>query len=305
MAKAGRTGGVDAAREIVSVIGALSSRGDEVNPEAIASRMSKTPEEASKFMDMLLYLGTGEDGLKLCPESDDDDTSYFVDLAAGRPLRLTKAETLAVQAALAWMGTPEDDPLAATVNKALGAPDFDGETVHRMLAPAGTAKVDAIRSACAHAIASKLDLRFVYRKTGSTADEVRQVKDGRLQQDDGSWYLVGQDISRRAERRFKLERMSSVEAVESAKEDVEVVSVTSEPRQVTLTFDSRHWLELLPWHDLEVTPHADGTLTAKTPWYGGTWLPRMIAACGGHVVCDDPEVSAYARGLAAAELRRQ
>ena len=137
MASAGRTGGVDAAREIVSVIGALSTEGDEVNPGAIASRMGKTPEEASKFMDMLLYLGTDDVGLKLCAEFDDDDTPYFVDSAAGRPLRLTKAETLAVQAALAWMGTPEDDPLAATVNRALGAPDFDGKTVHRMLAPAG------------------------------------------------------------------------------------------------------------------------------------------------------------------------
>ena len=113
MARAGRTGGVDAAREIVSVIGALSTEGDEVNPGAIASRMGKTPEETSKFMDMLLYLGTDDVGLKLCAEFDDDDTPYFVDSAAGRPLRLTKAETLAVQAALAWMGTPEDDPLAA------------------------------------------------------------------------------------------------------------------------------------------------------------------------------------------------
>ena len=49
MARAGRTGGVDAAREIVSVIGALSTEGDEVNPGAIASRMGKTPEEASKL----------------------------------------------------------------------------------------------------------------------------------------------------------------------------------------------------------------------------------------------------------------
>lgn len=74
MARAGRTGGVDAAREIVSVIGALSTEGDEVNPDAIASRMGKTPEEASKFMDMLLYLGTDDVGLKLCAEFDDDDT---------------------------------------------------------------------------------------------------------------------------------------------------------------------------------------------------------------------------------------
>ena len=216
MARAGRTGGVDAAREIVSVIGALSTEGDEVNPDAIASRMGKTPEEASKFMDMLLYLGTDDVGLKLCAESDDDDTPYFVDSAAGRPLRLTKAETLAVQAALAWMGTPEDDPLAATVNQALGAPDFDGKTVHRMLAPAGSAEVDATRSACAHAIARKLDLRIVYRKSGASTDEVRLVQDARLRQEDGSWYLTGTDPSRGARRDFKLERISSVEAAAHA-----------------------------------------------------------------------------------------
>ena len=281
MARAGRTGGVDAAREIVSVIGALSTEGDEVNPGAIASRMGKTPEEASKFMDMLLYLGTDDVGLKLCAEFDNDDTPYFVDSAAGRPLRLTKAETLAVQAALAWMGTPEDDPLAATVNRALGAPDFDGKTVHRMLAPASSAEVDATRSACAHAIARKLDLRIVYRKSGASTDEVRLVQDARLRQEDGSWYLTGTDPSRGARRDFKLERISSVEAV-----------------------DSEHWLELLPWHDLEVTRHADGTLTARTAWYGGMWLPRMIAACGGHVACDDPMLAAAVHGLTAAELGR-
>lgn len=304
MARAGRTGGVDAAREIVSVIGALSTEGDEVNPGAIASRMGKTPEEASKFMDMLLYLGTDDVGLKLCAEFDNDDTPYFVDSAAGRPLRLTKAETLAVQAALAWMGTPEDDPLAATVNRALGAPDFDGKTVHRMLAPAGSAEVDATRSACAHAIARKLDLRIVYRKSGASTDEVRLVQDARLRQEDGSWYLTGTDPSRGARRDFKLERISSVEAVARTEEAVVPASPASEPRRVTLTFDSEHWLELLPWHDLEVTRHADGTLTAKTTWYGGMWLPRMIAACGGHVSCDDPMLAAAVRGLATAELGR-
>ena len=238
MARAGRTGGVDAAREIVSVIGALSTEGDEVNPDAIASRMGKTPEEASKFMDMLLYLGTDDVGLKLCAEFDDDDTPYFVDSAAGRPLRLTKAETLAVQTALAWMGTPEDDPLAATVNRALGAPDFDGKTVHRMLAPAGSAEVDATRSACAHAIARKLDLRIVYRKSGASTDEVRLVQDARLRQEDGSWYLTGTDPSRGARRDFKLERISSVEATARADKAVEPAGPASEPRRVTLVFDS-------------------------------------------------------------------
>ena len=43
---------------------------------------------------------------------------------------------------------------------------------------------------------------------------------------------------------------------------------------------------------------------AKTAWYGGMWLPRMIAACGGHVTRDDPMLAAAVHGLAAAELRQ-
>ena len=202
------------------------------------------------------------------------------------------------------MGTPEDDPLATTVNRALGAPDFDGKTVHRMLAPAGSAEVDATRSACAHAIARKLDLRIVYRKSGASTDEVRLVQDARLRQEDGSWYLTGTDPSRGARRDFKLERISSVEAAAHAEKAVEPAGPASEPRRVTLVFDSEHWLELLPWHDLEVTRRANGTLTAKTAWYGGMWLPRMIAACGGHVTCDDSMLAAAVHGLATAELGR-
>lgn len=308
MAKAGRTGGVDAAREAINVISALNVEGDEVNPSAIASRMRKTPEEVERFMNLLVCLSAYNDGFKLCPEFDEEGTPYFVDVAAGRPLRLTEAETLAVQAALAWMGTPADDPLVVKVNDALGAREFDGEMVSRMLAPAGSPEVDAIRRECASAIARGLDLRIVYRKVGSTLDEERQVGAARLRQDNGDWYLTGTDRSRNATRSFKLERISKVEGVEAPKKSAttegEPASRASELRQVTLTFDSRHWLELLPWHDLEVTSHTDGTLTAKTPWYGGMWLPRMIAACGGHVTCDDPEVSVRARGLAAAELRR-
>ena len=128
------------------------------------------------------------------------------------------------------------------------------------------------------------------------------MQDARLRQEDGSWYLTGTDPSRGARRDFKLERISSVEAVARAEEAVEPAGPASEPRRVTLVFDSEHWLELLPWHDLEEARHAAGNIMAKTAWYGGMWLPRMIAACGGHVACDDPMLAAAVHGLAAAEL---
>ena len=61
MARAGRTGGVDAAREIVSVIGALSTEGDEVNPGAIASRMGLSLIHISILRNILVLCKT-EDG---------------------------------------------------------------------------------------------------------------------------------------------------------------------------------------------------------------------------------------------------
>lgn len=74
---------------------------------------------------------------------------------------------------------------------------------------------------------------------------------------------------------------------------------------VRLTFGDERYLDLLAWHDLRVTT-GPGTVPveAETPYYGGSWLPRMVAACGGTVRCDDAEVMGRAEAYAREQLSR-
>ena len=126
-----------------------------------------------------------------------------------------------------------------------------------------------------------------------------QLRAARHQSRD-SWYLDAHDLDREGERTFRLDRM----------EEVEQGPRTTEPkkceknarREVDITFGDPHYLDLLPWHGLRVTGNGeDGSVSARIDYYGGMWLPRMIAACGGTARTADPEVARlaleYARGL--------
>lgn len=301
---------MSSSRQVIAVICSIREKGDEVNAQTIASRFDMSPEEAEKIMDIALSVHVDDTSYLGIYPDDHEEGSFWASAAAvpaDRTLRLTPSETAAVQCALEWMETPEDDPLAQQIEDALGARDFNGEAVGRMLAPLGASIAEGVRACCARAVAGGSELRFGYKKSGSTKVETRHVRPQRLTQSDGAWYLEAFDLDRGQGRIFRLDRMSDVEAMPAdGKGDGEAQdapsSPSTEPRRVTLTFDDEHWLELLPWHDLETHRKKNGTIEARTSWYGGVWLPRMIAACGGHVTCDDPALMAAVRGVAAAAL---
>ena len=71
-----------------------------------------------------------------------------------------------------------------------------------------------------------------------------------------------------------------------------------------VSFSDPRYLDLLPWHDLKVLSRGDGgaPVVAETPYYGGMWLPRMIAACAGTAHTNDAEVTALVRAYAKSAL---
>lgn len=310
MANAGRKGGLDTARELISMVCSLKAEGDEIKVQTIQSRFGKTSEDARADMEIIQSMSLG-DGRYLPFRTDDNDRDSIW-LSEGvvlkdRTLRLTPEETAAVQCALSWMKTPEDDPLARQVSEAMGARDYDPESVGRMVAPLESSAADDVRRTCARAMLEHYDLRFLYRKIGETTEEERHVRPLRFEQRDGVHTLRALDLDRDAQRTFCLDGISDARLFGEPRrkdedEGDEAAVAGQEARQVTLWFDDEHWLELLPWLDLEARRSKSGGLLAKTPWYGGTWLPRMIAACGGHVTCDDPEVTVAVHKIAAAEL---
>lgn len=299
----GRPGALDEARELVALVASLSEAGDSLSPEAVAERLGVGGDEAEKLVELVLSSTlVGGGGL---PLAEDEGALTLVGSggARGRRLRLSHDETLALAAALDRLGVPADDPLREGLEGSLSASPVDEGLVRRLMAgTGGTDQMAATLSACARAMAARRELGFSYRKPGSPEPQARRVAPLGLRNDDGAWLLDAHDLDRRGTRTFRVDRMGDVEVGPRGADEGRPEAGRG-ARTVRLTFDDASLVGLLAWHDLRVVS-APGTLpvVAETPYYGGSWLPRMVAACGASARCDDPEVTALAEAYARRQL---
>lgn len=301
---AGRKGSIDEARELVALASSLSEAGDALTADAVAHRLGTSRQRAEKLIDLVATATTsGGVGLPLVEDGRGEVTLITGAGVRGARLRLSRAETTALLAALDRIGVPADDPLREALGPSLPDGALDVGTVARALGGSRRGGGPALRT-CSRALLRGYELRFSYARVGESAHRDRRVAPEGLRFEDDVWYLDAHDLERREERTFRLDRMERVEAVRPAAAAPR--RVAREARTVTLTFRDPALLEALPWHDLHVTDaEKDGAVAAQTPYYGGMWLPRMVAACGGAVTCDDPEVSALARDYAREQLQKQ
>lgn len=302
---AGRKGSIDEARELVALASSLSEAGDALTADAVAHRLGTSRQRAEKLIDLVATATTsGGVGLPLVEDGRGEVTLITGAGVRGARLRLSRAETTALLAALDRIGVPADDPLREALGPSLPDGALDVGTVARALGGSRRGGGPALRT-CSRALLRGYELRFSYARVGESAHRDRRVAPEGLRCEGDAWYLDAHDLDRREERTFRLDRMERVEAVRPAAAAPR--RVAREARTVTLTFRDPALLEALPWHDLRVTggDEKDGAVAAQTPYYGGMWLPRMVAACGGAVTCDDPEVSALARGYAREQLQKQ
>lgn len=302
---AGRPGALDEARALVALVASLSEAGDALTPEAVSSRLGVDAEQAEKLIGLVLT-AAGADGEQLPLTEEGGGVTLALSRGVrGRRLRLTRGETLALLAALERLGVPEADPLRSRLAGSLqgGAPDEGG--VRRLLG-SSDGRDGAVVAACAEALAGHRDLEFAYHKEPGGEAEERHVRPLRLRSEGDAWYLEAHDLDRRAERTFRADRMGDVRAVARAAAGAEEgrPAAHAGAREVRLVFHEPRYLDLLPWHELSVTRRdaEANVVEATTPLYGGTWLARMVAACGGTVTTDDPELAALVADYARAQL---
>lgn len=296
----GRTGAVDEARELVALVSSLSEAGDALSAEAVASRLGTTVERAEKLIGLVgTSSASGGIGLPLTLEDDGEATLAFSGGVRGRRLRLTRGEAVALSAALERLGVGPDDPLRGRLETALGSEPVRKDLVRRVIGSRSGTESEKVES-CARAILERASLSFLYRGAGDERARRRSCVPRAIRAEGDSWYLDAHDLDRGGERTFRLDRMEEVERGPrvAAPKGCE----KGAGREVDVTFDDSHYLDLLPWHGLRVTGTGeDGSVSARIDYYGGMWLPRMIAACGGAARTTDPEVARlvreYARGL--------
>ena len=104
-------GALGEARELVALVASLSEAGDALTAQAVASKLGVSLERAEKLIELVLTASVG-DGLGLPLIEEKDGVSLLTSRGVrGRRLRLTRAETVALLAALDRMGTSGADEL--------------------------------------------------------------------------------------------------------------------------------------------------------------------------------------------------
>lgn len=330
----GRKDAVDEARDLVSLLGALAQKGDTVTIDAISNRMGVSKEHAQKLL-LLLSSASGEYGtpLTVFQNNDDELTIAFDHATVGRPLRLTKSESIALEAALNYLHLDLNDPFRKRVEKAYVSGGVSAKEVAQALAPADTASNAAALPTITHAIAQQSHITFMYQGSADAVQKSRLVRPIGLRRGDAGWYLDAYDLNRRGERTFRVERMDQVNEVGDAttsspanKRSNEskgspsrssygstpiTMPVEPEPnqrkskaRRVTLTFHDSKSLSLFEWPGLHIVSQNSGCIMATIPYYASSsmWLPRHLAACGGKVTTDDAELQLAIREYIATQV---
>lgn len=297
------SGSLDEARALIALVASLSEAGDALTPEAVSAKLGVSRERAERLIALVLTLaGIDGEGLPLVEEGD-GVTLAFSRGVRGRRLRLTRSETVALVAALERLAVAKDDPLRSRLEASLATEPVDEGLVRRIVGEVADGVPGSAIACCAQALSLRQDLAFSYLKSGERESEARRAAPRRLRLEADLWYLDAVDLDRGGERTFRLDRMADVRAIERAGARV---SVPRRTRRVTITFEDPRYLDLLPWHDLRIIERdaREEVVRAETGYYGGMWLPRMIAACAGTASCNDNEVNAlvqdYARSFLAA-----
>lgn len=295
-AGAGRPGGDELTRLMLAILGGLSEGGDMVNVHAVARRFSNSDDFAERLLESIKVLPAGDEFfLPLYFRDGDPDVALMEGGVRGRRLRLTRDETIALVAAFDRIGISEGNSLRKAVQESMSATGVDVKETQRTDAPTGGKDTSALES-CVAAICSGLRLEIAYQGRLDDGPRRRIIDPTGIHQSEGAWYVDAYDVGRHGKRIFRSDRISSVEVVGPSEGHDEVTEEGA--RTVTIRFSDPSVLTTLWWPGLEVVSQNEDEVIARISYYGGDWLARRLAACGGTATTDDRELAERTRRVA-------
>jgi predicted DNA-binding transcriptional regulator YafY len=300
----GRKGGVLEARQLSALIGSLDEEGATISANVVAQRLGCTIAHAKHLLSLLID-ASDEESLNRLPLATDDDMSEAVLLfntIAGRPIRLTLTESVALIAALLLAGVEPQDPLFQKLSQSLSAAIGDAPTVASLVVARQEPSSPEALPTCADAITNRRIIWFGY--TSTTGQHSRRlVKPSSISHRDGQWYLEGYDLSRSAMRNFRIDRMTDVTIAKDHANVPEIAPDGTPQRTINFVLLDQALADALPWNQTSFTPLASGATLVRCPYFGGTWLPRRLAACGGAIAIDDADMCKLVRQYAKSALQ--
>lgn len=298
--RAGRTGSVAVARQLVALASSLTREGDVITAENIAQTLGVDFDYARHLI-MLVSMGSGEsiDYLPVILSDDDDEVALMEGAGvSARRVRLTRSETIALSAALSELGVPDSDPLAQTLARSYASPSFSASDIARTLEEPSSTEDNSTLITCSKAIVEGKGLAFSYHPVSGGAASNRRVVPRLVRRSDDSWYLDAFDLVRADNRVFRIDRMHDVSLFDASMPEAPKTQEESR-RLVTVRFDDRTYLDLFHWEGLEVIGVDDTAVTVRLPQFAGTWLARHLVACGGTVRIGDKQLADQVHEIAA------
>lgn len=291
--RAGRKDAVVRIRELVALLGSLSHTGDTVSLDAISTRLGIAHEDAKSLMD-IVCTASGEESSGLLISANDTMDVFILQYpnVHGQPIRLTSAETVALQNALNRVGITEDDPLRQRLNESFASNEVKMDMVRQALgtqANEGDGSASESLHACAQALVGGNELMFAYRGLRDQQARPRRVCVRSIYTSDERWYVDALDLDIQEKRTFRVDRMESVRLGPHADAPGITEHHEHKTRVIRFTLLDESYLSSIDWHDLRVVQHTSDGIICEIPYYGSwsTWLIRRIAACGNKIRIED------------------
>lgn len=308
------------ARDLVSLLGSLTHEGSTLSANVVAERMGISLDEANKLLTILEMAGSdGLVPLSLYAPAEGTLALAFDDGIHGKPVRLTKSETIALNAALNYLNVPSDDPLRIKINQTYGNARIDVDAVKRTIASSQAPNTRKQLDCITGAILNKTYLQLEYEGINDEKPVIRIVFPRYVKHDDRTWFLIADDIRKHARRTFRVDRMTRCESIDVADipapddapshdthASVDTCNTSDHVRDVTLRFNDTWPLEVFTWPDMTICEKHDHFLIATIPYYGerSPWLPRQLVACGNSVYCSDARITQLMTDYARRQLQR-
>lgn len=328
----GRKGGQTTIKQLTVLLGALSQSHEPIQTQGVANKLGISYDEAQRLMDMLVDVAGDETSyLPLACGQNDDELELISSHTPVKPLRLTKAESIALLAALQTSGFDDASPLYQLIQHGYAQPTTNAQEIARTVASAHTLTNSDVLLGCIKALMSDYCLAFTYASQHSNTTKNRLVFPYTVYVQDGFAYLEAYEFASDQFRTFRLDRISNLQhkapvypqgqneqgknksslakqalykkLAAHKKNNEQVVATT------TITLLDPQLEELYPWHPIQRTQHDDTSVELVIPNYGSPWLIRHLAACGRRVKIKDPnlakKVSDYAQDLLAKQLKQR
>ena len=301
--KAGRTGSVTVARQLVALATSLTREGEVITADNIATTLGVSYDDARHLI-ALVSMGSGEsiDYLPVILGDEDEEVALMEGARlSARRVRLTRAETVALSAALTELGVSVEDPLFKTLQSSYASPSFSLDDIARSLEAPSSASDGSVLRQCSQAISDGLGLSFTYQPVTGDAPSTRTVVPQRVRRSDDCWYLDAFDLTRNADRIFRIDRMHDVSTIPATIPQIPAREESDE-QLIPVCFANRRYLDLFLWDGMQILSQDEQSVTVLLPYYGGCWLVHHLAACGDEVRIGDATLADQVRRYAQDQL---